>query len=84
MRRRSIETGAPNRRIANGTQDVGSATMVVRGGSLDLGNGALADDNDARAGRGAGKGSLRQASPALDRGHRTLLSAIRPLEFQKR
>jgi hypothetical protein len=30
------------------------------------------------------KGSLRRASPALDRAHRTLLSSTNPLEFQKR
>jgi len=30
------------------------------------------------------KGSLRRASPALDRAHRTLLSSANPLEFQKR
>src|SRR5215471_8354983 len=30
------------------------------------------------------KGSLRRASPALDRAHRTLLSSPNPLEFQKR
>ena len=33
---------------------------------------------------GAVKGSLRRASPALDRAHRTLLSTPDPLEFQKR
>jgi hypothetical protein len=32
---------------------------------------------------GAVKGSLRRASPALDRAHRTLLSSPDPLEFQK-
>jgi len=30
------------------------------------------------------KGSLRRASPALDRAHRTLLNSANPLEFQKR
>src|SRR6201998_4289470 len=30
------------------------------------------------------KGSLRRASPALDRAHRTFLSSPNPLEFQKR
>src|SRR5215469_15207963 len=30
------------------------------------------------------KGSLRRASPALDRADRTLLSSANPLEFQKR
>jgi len=30
------------------------------------------------------KGSLRRASPALDRAHRTLLNSPNPLEFQKR
>ncbi len=33
---------------------------------------------------GALKGSLRRASPALDRAHRTFLSSPNPLEFQKR